>query len=197
MDAAGPDEAAFPGFRILPPLWLDTVTSTNDAARVLASDGAAGGTVVAARRQTAGRGRHDHAWVSGEGGLYASVVLRSGIRNATRLSAASGEWVARALESLGPVRLQAVVPNDLFAGGKKIAGVLVERTFSAGRPAFAVVGFGVNVAQPSFPEGLAATTLAREGIAATPETVLDAVLREMAKGDLYAASAAWQRRCAR
>ncbi len=182
-------------FRLLPPLWLDETGSTNDAARALAAEGAAAGTAVAARRQTAGRGRLDHKWVSAEGGLYASVVLRSGIRSASRLSAASGEWVARALESLGPLRLRAVAPNDLFAGGRKIAGVLVERVFSAGRPAFAVVGIGVNVAQASFPEGLEATTLAREGIAATPETVLDAVLREMARGDLYRAAAAWERRC--
>ena len=185
-----------PFLRPLPPIWLDNVGSTNDAARALAAEGAASGTVVAARRQTAGRGRLDHRWESAEGGLYASVVLRRGIRSAPLLAAASGEWVARALASLGLARLSAVAPNDLFAGGKKIAGVLVERVFAAGRPAFAVVGIGVNVAQASFPEGLEATTLAREGVAVSREETLEAVLREMAKGDLYRAAAAWERRCA-
>jgi len=181
--------------RLLPPIWLDAVTSTNDAARLLAEDGAASGTAVAARRQTAGRGRLDHVWESAEGGLYASVVLRSGIRSASRLVAASGEWVSRALESLGPLRLRAVEPNDIFVGEKKLAGILVERSMRGGRAAFAVVGIGVNVSQASFPAGLAATTLAREGIASTKEEVLSAILREMAAGDLYAASAAWERRC--
>ena len=56
---------------------LESVDSTNDAARDLALAGAAHGTAVVAEEQTRGRGTKGRAWHSPPGlGLYASFILR-------------------------------------------------------------------------------------------------------------------------
>jgi len=53
--------------------------STNDEAHRLAEAGAPHGTVVHATRQTAGCGRQRRTWLSPEGNLHASFLLRPGI----------------------------------------------------------------------------------------------------------------------
>ena len=58
---------------------LDACESTNDEALRRAHAGASHGAAVAAVRQTLGRGRRGHVWVSPPGGLYLSVVLRPGV----------------------------------------------------------------------------------------------------------------------
>ena len=55
---------------------LTETDSTNRAAKALARQGAAHGTVVSALRQTAGRGRLGRTFFSPEGGIYLSVILR-------------------------------------------------------------------------------------------------------------------------
>src|SRR5215213_4645174 len=58
-------------------LHFESLPSTNDRARDMASAGAAEGTAIVADRQTAGRGRMGRAWSSPAGeGLYLSLILR-------------------------------------------------------------------------------------------------------------------------
>ena len=67
----------FPGRRLE---WFDSVDSTMREAAGLAAEGCPGGTAVVAEEQTAGQGRHGHAWYSELGaGLYVSIVLRPGL----------------------------------------------------------------------------------------------------------------------
>ena len=59
------------------PLILSKTSSTNDVAREQASRGAKAGFLVAAGRQTKGRGRLGRSWESpSERGLYVSLLLR-------------------------------------------------------------------------------------------------------------------------
>jgi BirA family biotin operon repressor/biotin-[acetyl-CoA-carboxylase] ligase len=144
------------------PVRLDTVPSTNDAARRLAERGAPHGLAVIARTQTAGRGRRGHGWHSPPGGLYASFVLRPPAWPATRapiLAPLAGLAVFRALRSFRVPSLLGKSPNDVLAAGRKIAGILVEPRISSGTVEFAVVGIGVNLAQTAadFPPPLDAT----------------------------------------
>ncbi|WP_411967009.1 biotin--[acetyl-CoA-carboxylase] ligase [Haloferax sp. YSSS75] len=53
----------------------ETLTSTNDRARELASEGASD-VVVVAREQSASRGRKDREWSSPDGGVWMSVLVR-------------------------------------------------------------------------------------------------------------------------
>ncbi len=121
--------------------------STNDDARSLAAAGAPAGTAVAARRQTAGRGRRGHAWESPAGGLYLSVVLRPPVP----MSFFVGLPAVCALGALAALRDNAGLagaalkwPNDVLLGDGKLAGILVEAGSGADGP-YAVCGIGVNL----------------------------------------------------
>ncbi len=140
---------------------FEETDSTNDLAVRRGRAGAAGGLVIFAERQTAGRGRFGRRWASASHrGLWFSLLLRPALPmpHWPRLTT----WAAVALtdaieEALG---LPAAIkwPNDLQIGGRKVAGILAESgADTAGEP-FAVVGIGVNVNQQreDFPPEIAA-----------------------------------------
>ena len=127
---------------------VDVTGSTNDDLLEAGKQGAPHGTGLAARAQTAGRGRRGHKWDSTVGNLLLSLVLRPCINPAkfSGLAAVSGLAVLEALEKQGlanEIRLK--WPNDLVARGRKLGGILVEAARdNEGKP-FAVCGIGVNV----------------------------------------------------
>ena len=127
---------------------VDVTTSTNDDAREAAREGAPHGSAVAARVQTAGRGRRGHVWESPRGSLYLSCVLRPGVpmHFFTGLPAVCALGVLDCLrDDLGIAQAALKWPNDIIAGPSKLAGILVEAGSSA-MGTFAVCGVGVNVA---------------------------------------------------
>ena len=127
---------------------VDVTGSTNDDLLEAGKQGAPPGTGLAARAQTAGRGRRGHKWDSTVGNLLLSIVLRPCVNPAkfSGLAAVSGLAVLEALEKQGlanEIRLK--WPNDLVARGRKLGGILVEAARdNEGKP-FAVCGIGVNV----------------------------------------------------
>jgi BirA family biotin operon repressor/biotin-[acetyl-CoA-carboxylase] ligase len=127
---------------------LNETDSTNREAMDRAAAGAVHGTVIVARRQTAGRGRQGRAWLTGDGALTLSVIVRGhGVDGLLPLRA--GLAVARLAGPSARVKW----PNDVLLDGRKIAGVLVESA-----PAGVVVppGGGPATAQPTGTEGPAA-----------------------------------------
>jgi BirA family biotin operon repressor/biotin-[acetyl-CoA-carboxylase] ligase len=137
--------------------------STNDRALEWAQEGAPAGALVTADGQSAGRGRHGRSWSSPAGeDIYASLILRPACP--ARELAALGLAVGVGLrEGLLPVAGEVALkwPNDLLAGGRKLAGILCETRWRGDR-AEAVVGFGINVHRRSFSPELesSATSLA-------------------------------------
>lgn len=127
---------------------VDVTGSTNDDLLEAGKQGAPHGTGLAARAQTAGRGRRGHKWDSTVGNLLLSIVLRPCVNPAkfSGLAAVSGLAVLEALEKQGlanEIRLK--WPNDLVARGRKLGGILAEAARdNEGKP-FAVCGIGVNV----------------------------------------------------
>jgi len=130
--------------------WFDEVSSTSDAAKELAEAGAAEGTVVVAKRQTAGRGRRARRWFSPEGGLYFTVVLRPHIppSHSRLLAIAAALAVADTVELATLTSAQLKWPNDIYVSGKKVGGVLIESHVRDGRMNLALVGVGVNLNRP-------------------------------------------------
>ena len=126
----------------------DSLASTNAALMAAALAGAADGTVMCAEHQPAGKGRRGRTWHSVPGGsLTFSVLWRfeNGLQSMAGLSLAAGLAIARAINrhSRHPVQLK--WPNDVLAGYRKLAGVLVEVQGDMHGAAFAVVGIGLNV----------------------------------------------------
>lgn len=131
---------------------LESVPSTNDAARALALQGAGHGTAVLAREQTRGRGTKGRPWHSPAGlGLYASFILRGPgggpVPTPHLVPLAAGLAASDAvLESAGVVT-GLKWPNDIVFGGRKLGGILSEGVTGAAGGAFVVVGIGLNVGQ--------------------------------------------------
>ncbi len=140
---------------------FEETDSTNDLAMRRGRQGGAGGLVIFAERQTAGRGRFGRRWASASHcGLWFSLLLRPALPLPLwpRLTTWAAVALADAVESEFGLAPAIKWPNDLHLGGKKIAGILAESgTDSAGEP-FAVVGIGVNMNhEPAdFPPELAA-----------------------------------------
>jgi len=136
----------------------EELLSTNTTARVLAVQGAAEGTVVVADRQTGGRGRLGRSWESApKVNLYCSLVLRPRVplQRIPQMTLLVAVAVHRALAEILPELSTAIKwPNDIYADGLKLAGVLCEMESEADCAHFVVVGIGINVNQESFPPHL-------------------------------------------
>jgi len=191
----------------LPPQWHASLPSTNTylLEQLRAGRPLPAGTVVAAREQTAGRGRLGNRWISVPGrDLTFSVLLRDvpGPRQrlAAPMAAALGVAVALAQHDDLTVRLK--WPNDLLAGGRKLGGVLTECDGEA-----LVIGIGLNVNMPAEVAAQLdqpATSVAiQTGRQAVPEEVLAALLEPLSawlttwqQGGFAALRAAWTDRAA-
>jgi BirA family biotin operon repressor/biotin-[acetyl-CoA-carboxylase] ligase len=126
----------------------ETIGSTNDRADELGQSGAGEGWAVFAEMQTAGRGRGGNRWSAPPGrNLTFSVLLRPAwpVGQWPRMAHVAGLAVARAAEIWSadvPVRLK--WPNDIYADGRKLAGMLLE--LKGGRhDSYLVLGIGINV----------------------------------------------------
>lgn len=164
-------------------IWHRSVGSTNDVARKAAQAGEPDGTVVLAEEQVAGRGRRRRSWYSPRGtGLYVSLVVRSGawFDRPAVAQLGAGVAVAEAVAGCTRAEVELVWPNDCYAAGAKIGGVLVEAETTGGQFEFLVCGMGVNVNQSreEFPDELRAhaTSIARLTGAACDRTDLLLVL---------------------
>ena len=123
------------------------------------------GDVVVAGEQTAGQGRHGHAWHSAAGlGLYCSIVLPPAPLLTLALGLATAEAVA--------VPCDLRWPNDVMLNGRKLAGILVHLVDGK-----AIAGIGVNLNHTAFPPELEATSLKLyTGRETRPAELLDALL---------------------
>jgi BirA family biotin operon repressor/biotin-[acetyl-CoA-carboxylase] ligase len=149
-------------------VW-NRVTSTNDIAVRAAASTANEGLVVLAEEQSAGRGRRGRTWMapSGSSILMSVLVFPSpGLAETAWLTAlgavATAEVVAACVGPEAPVTIK--WPNDVRAGGRKIAGVLVER----GQGAVIGIGLNANVQPAAFPPELAEGTTSLCIIAGRP-----------------------------
>lgn len=127
--------------------YFEEIDSTNDRAKALAEDGAVHGEVVVAELQRAGRGRRGRTWSSPGGrNLYLSVVLRPELppTRAPELTLVGALAVCDALRGAG-VDAGIKWPNDVLAGGKKIAGILTELSAEPEHVHWVVLGVGVNL----------------------------------------------------
>jgi BirA family biotin operon repressor/biotin-[acetyl-CoA-carboxylase] ligase len=130
------------------PIAVEETGSTNDDAMAAARNGTAEGTLVWARRQTTGRGRRGRAWVSPEGNLHLSIVLRPGVepRRAGEIAFVAALAVADACAALAPAAdVRCKWPNDVLAAGRKVGGLLIESVFGSAAVEWVVVGIGINL----------------------------------------------------
>ncbi len=151
--------------------WYEATNSTNDLAKGFAKEGAAHGTVILAGTQTGGRGRMGRSFLSPEGGLYLSVILRPKCpaTELMHLTCATGVATSDAVEQIADFRPGIKWINDLVWSGKKLGGILTELSLDAktGLVDYAVIGIGINCREPEggFPSDIADIAVSLSGAA--------------------------------
>lgn len=127
------------------------IDSTNEALKRRATESDIHGLCLIAEQQTAGRGRLGKCWISPpESNLYLSLgwCLETDPAELGGLSLAIGAAIADNLESGFDVPVQLKWPNDMYLGGLKCGGILVELIHSGEDGCHVVVGVGLNIAMP-------------------------------------------------
>ena len=160
--------------------WRITHFAETASTNLLAKEGRPGD-VFTADYQSAGRGRLDHRWMSppGENLMMSAVVNVAGMdpQEAATLPLAVGLALVDALSPFaGSLRIK--WPNDILAGGRKLAGILCERNGDS-----AIVGIGANVRQTAFAPEIRerATSLALLGADVAVDAVRDTVLASLGR----------------
>ena len=135
--------------------WIDSCDSTNTLLKQR-GDTAPHGHTLAACEQTAGRGQRGNTWEAEAGkNLTFSMMLRPTALPAARqfdLSMLTSLAILTVLKSrLGAdARLSLKWPNDIYAGDRKLGGILIEGCISGGMLQYMVLGVGINVNQTHF-----------------------------------------------
>ncbi len=143
------------------------IDSTNQYAKKAAEDGAADGMLVIADEQTAGKGRRGRSWVTPPGETIAFTLLLRPKLSPDRVSMVTlvmGLAVAKAVNTLYPLKAGIKWPNDVVINGKKLCGILTEMSAEVMHVNHIVIGVGINANMTSFPEELSriATSLKLE-----------------------------------
>ena len=138
-------------------IWLESVDSTNEEARrrISTLDNLS---VLSAFTQTAGRGQRGNTWSASPGeNLTFSIVLKYG-SGATHEIRALDQSVISEITALSVVDFLASHgigtkikwPNDIYAGDRKICGILIEHSVRDGLLSSSIIGIGLNVNQRNF-----------------------------------------------
>lgn len=167
---------------------IQVVDSTNNYANQQIRDNACGeGTVFLAYEQTAGRGQLKNFWESEPGkNLTFSIVIYPSfleIRHQFMISKVVTLGIYKALSKYID-NLKIKWPNDIYAGNKKLGGILIENSIMYASIKSSVVGIGLNVNQTVF-KSLAPNPVSMK-ILTNQHFDTDAVLAEILAGiDIY------------
>jgi BirA family biotin operon repressor/biotin-[acetyl-CoA-carboxylase] ligase len=135
-------ETRFIGQRVI---HYPRLTSTMDAAKRQAKQGAIEGTVVLADEQTAGRGRMKRAWLSPKGNIALSIILRPSSAYLSSLIMAASLATVHCIEKVTGLKSQIKWPNDVLVNEKKVCGILTESDVRGNIVDYAIIGIGINV----------------------------------------------------
>lgn len=137
---------------------LDKTGSTNDYAVVLLSkEDVSDGTIIWAVEQTKGKGEGDNKWESEAGkNLTVSIIFKPSFL------LPGNQFYLLQIVALGvydylKIFLDDVFikwPNDLYVGGNKIAGILIENSIIGEKLNYSIAGIGININQTKFPSSL-------------------------------------------
>ncbi|MFM7319901.1 MAG: biotin--[acetyl-CoA-carboxylase] ligase [Armatimonadota bacterium] len=160
-----------------PTFVYESVGSTMTVAADLVHSGTPAGTVVRARRQTAGKGRRGRTWAApADANVNCTLVCPVvGADRRWELAPLAGVAVADALALVAPTARPGLrFPNDVMLKGRKCAGVLVESALSA-EGVVPLVGIGINIRKGALPPDVAVRAIALEEVVGNDCSSVEAV----------------------
>ena len=138
-------------------IWLESVDSTNEEARrrISTLDNLS---VLSAFSQTAGRGQRGNTWSARPGeNLTFSIILKYGSGATPEIRALDQSVISEitALSVVGFLATHGIEtkikwPNDIYAGDRKICGILIEHSVRDGLLSSSIIGIGLNINQRNF-----------------------------------------------
>ncbi len=144
---------------------LSEIDSTNNYAMRLINEGMAEhGMAILADFQTNGKGQHGNIWQAQESkNLLCSIILDThGFPLEKQFLLNTMACLAVADTLIQQYLLQDVSikwPNDIYAGKRKIAGILIENQIRGVSWSHAVIGIGLNINQSNFEDLNRATSI--------------------------------------
>jgi BirA family biotin operon repressor/biotin-[acetyl-CoA-carboxylase] ligase len=138
------------------------------------------GSLLITDNQTAGRGQRGNSWQAEAGkNLTFSILLKPKFlepRLQFQLNMMVSLSLAEAISSLTSLVIKLKWPNDLFAGDKKVGGILIESQLQGSTLFSSIIGIGLNVNQERFDHPGAASLASITHQTHDLETVLDRAL---------------------
>jgi BirA family biotin operon repressor/biotin-[acetyl-CoA-carboxylase] ligase len=130
--------------------YFENTGSTMGRAREFAVNGAPGGTVITAEKQSAGRGRNNRTWISRQGGLFFTILNRPSLAIADYIlySVVLQIAVVRTVSSVCGKQAYLRWPNDVYVDQRKIAGIITEISGEGDMISWISGGIGVNINNP-------------------------------------------------
>ena len=133
---------------------IDRATSSNDVARDAQY---VDGDIVRVEHQTAGRGQRGHTWSGGEKlDLTFSLVLTPTFLRISEQFIISRVTALALVDTFAAygIRTRIKWTNDIYAGDRKITGILIENDLSGDRISKMIIGIGINVNRREFDPSL-------------------------------------------
>ncbi len=140
--------------KIIHIIRLDEVESTQETAREMVESGQLHEeTIITSRFQRRGKGRGEHTWHSSAGkNLLLTWVLFPDFLHSNQQFLLSVVTALAVSDLMGTFISDTTIkwPNDIYAGNKKIAGILIENDLQENHFITSLIGIGININQKKF-----------------------------------------------
>jgi BirA family biotin operon repressor/biotin-[acetyl-CoA-carboxylase] ligase len=129
---------------------FDSIDSTNEEAkRRIKSGDISDRVLITSKVQTSGKGRYSKGWVSADGNMFATIVIRinNSLNEAALYSFVTAISEGEAIKDFinDDITVQYKWPNDVMLDGKKLSGILLETLKDSNGCNWLIIGTGVNI----------------------------------------------------
>jgi len=166
---------------------FDELDSTMSTMKKMVLSGCNIKTVVRARSQISGRGRHGRVWESPTGNLYFSFLRRSENINSNIFAPVFivALSLAHTIINISKKKIIPSIkwPNDILINKSKIAGILIENISIPDNEDLLNIGIGINIISNPKTTIYPATNLKNENINIMPNKILEVFFNQFQKID--------------
>jgi BirA family transcriptional regulator, biotin operon repressor / biotin---[acetyl-CoA-carboxylase] ligase len=128
--------------------YFTELRSTQELAIYMAENNseAVNGNAILAEQQNKGRGRLKNRWISPDGGIWLSIILKPLMpaNKSPLLNFATALAVCETIAQLTSLESRVKWPNDILINQKKVCGILLDVATKGDRVEYAVIGIGIN-----------------------------------------------------